>query len=109
MAFDAALADRARAVLRDQPGFSEKRMFGGLCFLINGNMAGGILGSDLMVRMDKADYAEALKLPHCRAVEMTGRPMTGILLVAPRATADDAGLRLWLGKGVDLAGSLPAK
>jgi TfoX/Sxy family transcriptional regulator of competence genes len=109
MAYDEGLATRVREVLGDQPGVAEKKMFGGLAFLVGGNMACGVRGDDLMVRV-AADQADAaLEEPGARPFAMTGRPMKGWLLVAADGHAEDDDLRRWVGRGVAYAGSLPPK
>jgi TfoX/Sxy family transcriptional regulator of competence genes len=109
MAYDEGLATRVREVLGDQPGVAEKKMFGGLAFLVGGNMACGVRGDDRMVRV-AADQAEAaLEEPGARPFDMTGRPMKGWLLVAADGHAEDDDLRRWVGRGVAYAGSLPPK
>lgn len=106
MAFDEALAARVRDAL---PGHcTEKRMFGGLCFLDRGNMACGIVGDTLMLRMGDAAEA-ALREPHARPMDFTGRPMKGMLFVEPEGVADDDQLRDWVGRALAFTASLPAK
>ena len=109
MAYDDALGARVQGVLADAPGLSERKMFGGLCFLINGHMCAGIVGSTLMVRIGPEEYAEALAEPHVRPMDFTGRPMTGMIFVDPPALASDAGLAAWVARGARYAGSLPPK
>lgn len=109
MAFDEALAARVRSALSDRDAVVEKKMFGGLAFLLNGNMCCGVSGDELMVRLDPAQTDEAVREPHVRLFEMTGRPMKGWLLVGPGGVATDDGLRAWVGRCVEFAGSLPAK
>ena len=109
MAYDEGLATRVREVLGDQPGVAEKKMFGGLAFLVGVNMACGVRGDDLMVRV-AADQAEAaLEEPGARPFDMTGRPMKGWLLVAADGHAEDDDLRGWVDRGVAYAESLPPK
>jgi TfoX/Sxy family transcriptional regulator of competence genes len=109
VAYDEGLATRVRDVIGDCPGVDEKKMFGGLAFLLNGNMACGVRGDDLMVRV-AADAADAaLREPGARLFDMTGRPMKGWLLVAPDGHAEDDDLRRWVDRGLAHAGSLPPK
>jgi hypothetical protein len=109
MAYDEGLATRVRDVLGGQPGLAEKRMFGGLAFLVDGNMACGVRGDDLMVRV-AADTAEAmLAEPGARPSDMGGRPMKGWLLVGPAGHTEDGDLRRWVGRGVAYASSLPPR
>ena len=109
MAFDEGLAERIRAVLDARADVDERRMFGGIAFLVGGNMACGVMNEDLMVRLEPA-AAEALETePGARRADMGGRPMKGWLLVAPEATDDDADLERWVRRGEEFAASLPPK
>jgi hypothetical protein len=109
MAYDEQLAERVRAVLGDDPGIDERKMFGGLAFLLDGNMAVGITGEDLMVRVGPDAWADALAQPHAREMDFTGRSMKGLVYVAPDGVAEDEELAAWIGRGIDFAGSLPPK
>jgi TfoX/Sxy family transcriptional regulator of competence genes len=109
MAFDEGLAERIRAVLDTRSDVDDRKMFGGIAFLVAGNMACGVMRDDLMVRMEPDD-AEALESePGVRRFDMGGRPMKGWLLVAPEATADDGDLERWVRRGEAFAASLPPK
>ncbi|HSO55693.1 MAG TPA: TfoX/Sxy family protein [Actinomycetes bacterium] len=109
MAYDEERADRIRQVTSGLPGLTEKKMFGGIAFMVHGNMACGVRGHDLMVRV-AADTAEALLAePGARPSDMGGRPMKGWLLVGPDGHAEDGDLRRWVGRGVSYASSLPPK
>lgn len=77
MAYDEGLATRVRETVGSEPGLVEKKMFGGLAFMIDGNLAVGIVGDDLMARVGPDAYEAALTRPHARPFDMTGRPMTG--------------------------------
>ena len=109
MAFDNALADRVRQVVSSTPGLSEKRMFGGLAFLINGNMGFGVHASELIVRIDPAETDTALARPGVRIFDLSGKPMKGWLLVSSSALSDNKALASWVARGVKYARSLPAK
>jgi hypothetical protein len=109
MAYDDALADRVRAVLGDDPRLHEQKMFGGLAFMIAGNMCVGIVGDDLMVRVGPDAYLGALDLPHAREMDFTGRPMRGFVFVAAAGVAARADLEGWVDRGLACAESLPAK
>ena len=109
MAVDEALAERVREALGGVEGLAEKRMFGGLAFLLNGNMAVGVHGDDLIVRLAPEQTEEALAEPGVRIFDMTGRPMKGWVLVGPGATANEDGLGAWVTRGLDFAESLPPK
>ncbi len=110
MAYDEGLTQRVRAVLDVRPDVVERKMFGGIAFLIAGNMCCGVLGDDLIVRLDP-EHAGALTSPEhgTRPFDVTGRPMRGWLFVAPEATAEDADLEQWLERAEDFASSLPPK
>jgi TfoX/Sxy family transcriptional regulator of competence genes len=84
-------------------------MFGGLCFLLNGNMCCGIVGDELMLRVGPEGYDDALSQPGARPMDFTGRPMKGMVYVSAAAIADDVALSAWAGRGVTFAASLPAK
>ena len=109
MAYDEDLADRVREQLASEPAVAEKAMFGGLAFLLEGNMAVGISGDDLMVRVGPDASDDALARPHTRPFDMTGRPMKGWILVAPDGVAGERALAAWVARGADFARSLPAK
>jgi TfoX/Sxy family transcriptional regulator of competence genes len=109
MAYDEGLAQRIRELLDEQPGLSEKRMFGGLAFLVGGNMAVGIVKDELMVRVGPAAHAAALAEPHVRPMDFAKRPMRGFVFVAPPGFEEDAGLSCWVERGVRFAASLPSK
>ena len=97
MAYDERLADRVRDILAGHSGLGERKMFGGLAFMLDGNMCCGIVGDRLMLRLG-ADLAEqALELPHVHPMDFTGRPMTGMVYVAPKAYAADRSGRGWRG------------
>jgi len=109
MAFDEALAERVSEVLGDAPDVVAKRMFGGIAFMVAGNMACGVLGDDLMVRVGKADQAACLALPHARPMEMTGRVMGGFVVVDAEGLDEDEALVAWVERGSAFAASLPPK
>jgi TfoX/Sxy family transcriptional regulator of competence genes len=109
MAYDQDLANRVREQLADEHARTEMEMFGGLALLLSGNMAVGVLGDDLMVRVGKENAAEVADLPHVRPLDMSGRPMRAWLLVAPAGVRTDADLRSWVERGVAYAKSLPPK
>jgi TfoX/Sxy family transcriptional regulator of competence genes len=109
MAFDEALATRVRPLLASAGGVTEKKMFGGLAFLVQGNMSVGVHGSELIVRIDPAETEQALKEPGVRIFDITGRPMKGWLLVSAAALGDKKSLAAWVNRGVAYARSLPAK
>ena len=109
MAFDEALAQRVRTILAADARLTERRMFGGVAFMIGGNMAVGIVRDDLMVRVGPDGHDAALAEPHARPMDFAGRPSRGMVYVGPAGTASDADLERWVRTGVAFAGSLPAK
>jgi TfoX/Sxy family transcriptional regulator of competence genes len=109
MAYDKGLAQRVRELFEEEPGFNEKKMFGGICFLMNGNMACGILNEDLIVRVGPDKYSELLKLPHVRQFDITGRPMKGWVMVSCEGYESDRDLARWVKQGLRYALSLPPK
>ena len=109
MAFDEKLAERIRKRLGKRAGLKEKKMFGGMAFLLNGNMSCGVHGSDMIVRLDPAQTDKALSERYTRVFDLSGRPMKGWILVEPKGLATDAALSKWISLGVDYAASLPAK
>ena len=107
MAYDADLAERVRAVIGTT--FDERKMFGGLAFMVGGNMCCGIVGDELMVRVGPDEFAAALARPHAREMDFTGRPMKGMVYVVPQGVKDKRSLAAWVKRGVDYASSLPPK
>ncbi|MEW5788502.1 MAG: TfoX/Sxy family protein [Pseudomonadota bacterium] len=109
MAYDTDLEARIDLASLNWPGFAKKKMFGGLGYLLNGNMAFGIWKDHLVVRCGPAAHAACLARPGVGEFDVTGRPMAGWVLVAPEGFADAAGLPAWLELGRDFAACLPAK
>jgi TfoX N-terminal domain len=109
VAYDEALAERVRDVISVRDGSSERKMFGGIGFMLRGNMACGVSGDELMVRLDAEGAEKALAEEHVRVFDMTGRPLKGWILVGPEATASDEDLAGWVDAGADFAASLPPK
>jgi len=109
MAYDEGLAHRVRELLAEQAGFVEKKMFGGVGYMLHGNMACGVNQENLIVRVGPEQYETALARPHTRVFDITGRPMTGWVVVEPAGYESDAALEAWVRQGVDFALSLPPK
>lgn len=101
MAYDEKLADRVREQLSGQRKLEEKRMMGGLTFMVNAKMCVGILNDDLMVRLAPEVYDEALERPGCRAMDFTGRPMKGFVFVDPEGAKGAKQLNYWIGLALD--------
>lgn len=109
MPFDPGLAARLDELLAGQPGFSPKKMFGGIGWLINGHMCVGIYKDWLIARVGPAADAELLKQPHVKVMDITGRPMKGWVMVAPDGIASDRALKAFITRSVDFVAALPAK
>jgi TfoX/Sxy family transcriptional regulator of competence genes len=109
MAFSEPLADRVRELLPATAAVREVQMFGGLAFMVDGNMACGILGEELMVRLGEAGADRALDEPHVRPMDFTGRPMRKMVLVQPEGLGADADLARWVSLALDFVATLPAK
>ena len=109
MTEDEVLIERIRPLLAGRAGFSEKKMFGGICFLINGNMCLGTWKGSLIVRLGKDKHEETLARPHTRPANITGRVMKGWALVEPAGIESERDLKTWVGEAAAFAASLPAK
>ena len=109
MAFNEALAARVRELVGASAGVVEKRMFGGLAFLVHGNMSVGMHGNELIVRLEPTQTDQALRESGVRIFDITGRPMQGWLLVSSSALESKGALRKWVSKGISYAQSLPPK
>jgi len=109
MAFDEGLAQRVRELLEDHPYASEKKMFGGLGFMISGNMCVGVMGDGMVVRVGPPNYAHALSLPYAQEFDFTGKPMNGWVMIAAEGLAEDKDLASWLARGEQFASALMPK
>ncbi len=109
MASDAKLTARVTATTKGWRGFAPKKMFGGMAWLLNGNMCVGIWQDSLVVRCGPAGWPAQLKKKHVREMDITGRSMKGWLLVDAPAIATPAGLKAWLGVARDFVATLPPK
>jgi hypothetical protein len=109
MAFDETLAARIRAALEGRKDVVEKRMFGGVAFMVRGHMSCGVVGSSLMVRVDPEEEEKLLRKPAVRPMDFTGRPMRGFLFVDPPGIASAASLGKWLGRATAHAEAKPRK
>jgi hypothetical protein len=108
VAYDEALADRVRARLDDEPGVTERKMFGGIAWMLEGNMAVGLISTGLLVRLGPAADA-ALEEPHASTPMMGSRAMRGFVVVAPEGVESGEQLGAWIARGSDVARSLPPK
>lgn len=109
MAYDEPTADRIRSLLKGRAGISERKMFGGLAFMLNGNMFCGVLKNDLVLRLGKDGAAAALKKPHTRAMDFTGMSIPSMIYLSPKGCKTDAALRAWVASSLAFAEALPAK
>jgi TfoX/Sxy family transcriptional regulator of competence genes len=109
MPFDEALAQRIRQALSRRKHVEEKKMFGGIGFLRNGNLLVGVWKDSLIVRLGAEEADQALKERHVKEFDITGRPMKGWVLVEPKGIEDDAQLSVWIQRAVQFVGKLPPK
>jgi len=109
MAYDEVLAGRIRAALSPRPGLVEKKMFGGIGFILRGNMACGVHRNNLIVRVGPENYADALSRPHTRPFDLTGKPMSGWIVVEPQGFEMESDLKAWIEQGINFAAALPTK
>ena len=109
MAYDEALAGRVADILGGRQQVTERKMFGGIGWMLAGNMACGVMGEEVLVRLEPEDADRALAEPAVRPFEMGGRTSKGFVLVGGEQIADDAGLARWVDAGADHASSLPPK
>lgn len=109
MAYNEQSAQRVRDIIRNQTGLIEKKMFGGVGFLLNGNMACGVNKDDLIIRVGPDNYSNAVMQPHTHPFDITGREMKGWVMVAPTGYANDTDLTDWVQSGIDFALTLPPK
>ena len=109
MAYNPETAARVLELLAGIEALDEKKMFGGVAYLIHGNMVCGVIGDQLMVRVGPAEYERALSQPHAAVFDFTGRPMKGWVSVSPEGTREPEELRSWVNRGLSYARSLPPK
>ncbi|MDO8530801.1 MAG: TfoX/Sxy family protein [Dehalococcoidia bacterium] len=109
MAYDKKLAQRVRRALADKAGVVEKAMFGGVCFMVHGNMCCGVANDDLMVRVGPDAYEKTLKKPHARPMDFTGRALKGLVFVGPGGRRTDEDIKAWLDQGLEFVQRLPKK
>jgi TfoX/Sxy family transcriptional regulator of competence genes len=109
VAYDEGLAERLRELFPENAGIAEKKMFGGLCLLSRGHMFVGIVGEALMARVGPEAYEKALRRPHARPMDFTGRPMKGYVFVDPPGYEDDRDLKRWADESLKFVATLPEK
>lgn len=109
MAYDEGLATRIREVIGGESGLNERKMFGGLAMLLNGNMAVGVRNDGMIVRTHPDQHEQLMGEQGARPFDLTGRPMKGWIVVDPSGCAEDDDLRRWIDRGLAYARSLPPK
>lgn len=109
MAYDEGTAERLREIYDGQHDVVEKKMFGGIAFMINGHMSCGVVKDQLMVRIGPDRYEDALKKPYAREMDFTGKPLRGFVYVAPDGFESDESLASWVRLSLDFVLSLPPK
>jgi TfoX/Sxy family transcriptional regulator of competence genes len=109
MSYDETTAERIRRILSRRRDVVEKKMFGGLCFMVDGDMCCGLTSTALMVRVGPDRHQEALAQPHSRPMDFTGRPLAGMVYVAPEGYRTDAALAKWVQRGVDFVSTRPTE
>jgi TfoX/Sxy family transcriptional regulator of competence genes len=109
VAYDEDLAARVRRELIPRSDVTERKMFGGIAFMVAGNMCCGVNGEDLMLRLGSEGADAALDDPHVRPMDFTGRPMAGFVYVGPEGTATASDLRRWVDRALEFAATLPPK
>lgn len=110
MTFNELTAMQIRSAMQDTPGLSERHMFGGVAFMLGDNMCFGVIEDNLVVRVGPDNYEGALREPHARPMDFTGRPLRGFVYVGRDGFAnDDASLKQWIERGLNFVRTLPAK
>ncbi len=109
MAYDEGVAQRLREVMQEIPGVEEKKMFGGIAFMVNGNMCSGVVKDTLMLRVGAEQYHDLLERPYARKMDFTGKPMTGLIYVDPPGFESDEDLADWIGIALAYVKNLPEK
>jgi TfoX/Sxy family transcriptional regulator of competence genes len=107
MTYDEALAERVRVELLTVPDVEEKKMFGGITFMVSGQMCCGVLKDDLVVKTGPEGFDDLVARPHVRPFDFTGRPMVGMVYVASAGVATDAQLHEWIARGLDFVRQHP--
>ena len=109
MAYSEDLADRVRGLLSKRRGLTERKMFGGLCMMLDGHMCCGVINDELMVRVGPDNHSELATQPYVRPMDFTGRPMRGMLFLSTEGCSIEDQLALWVERGAAYAASLPPK
>ena len=109
MAYDGGLAQRIREVFDGNTGVDERKMFGGIAFMVEGNMCVGVAGDELMVRVGPDQYEHSLAQPHARKMDFTGKAMKGMVYIGADGIDSDSGLKSWVERGLAFVTTLPPK
>lgn len=109
MAYDEDLASRIREILTEGGDVEERKMFGGIAFMVGGHMCVGVIGDELMVRVGPDAHEKVIEKPHARPMDFTGRPMKGYVYVAQPGVGTEAKLRKWIQLARDFVETLPPK
>lgn len=109
MAYNEELAERMRRAFGTQAGLQEKKMFGGLAFMLEGHMCCGVIKDEIMVRVGPEGWEEALAQPHAREMDFTGRSIKGMVYVGAEGCGSDAAARGWVRRGMAFVRTLPPK
>lgn len=109
MAYCEELANRLRSLLKGKYGITEKKMFGGLCFMMGGHMFSGVAKDNLVVRVGQEAYEDALAKPNVKPMDFTGRPLPGFVYIEPEGYVNEQSLLEWINQGIKFAASLPPK
>lgn len=109
MAYDEGVAQRVREALSEHNNITEKKMFGGIAFMLSGNMCVGVVKDQLMLRVGPEQYEELLKMKHVKKMDFTGKAMKGFIYLQPDGFAEDDDLTIWLAKAFSFVISLPEK
>ena len=109
VAYSEALASRVREILSEDGNLDERKMFGGLAFMVGGHMCCGVTRDDLMLRLGADAAEQVLREPHVRPMDFTGRPMKGYVFVGPSGSKTEAKLRHWVGLARNFVGTLPPR
>jgi TfoX/Sxy family transcriptional regulator of competence genes len=109
MAYDEKLASRIQKLLAKRKDITEKKMFGGIAFMLRGNMCCGVAKDMLMLRVGPEQFERLLREPHARPMDFTGRPLTGFLYVGPQGIRTDDALHKWVRRALNFVLTLPAK
>ena len=109
MAYDERLAARVRKLLAPQDGLSDKKMFGGISFMLRGNMCCGVNGDRMMVRVGPDAYEKALSLKHAKPMDFTGKPLRGFVYVESEGVKTAKQIQAWVDRGLKFVKGLPSK